>query len=125
MKKLKENVMPLIAAIVCICILMLWYVLEYIEFGKLTGSIADATIFLLFSTLLVSSIAINPIFDTHVTKLANYKGSYYTRNHGEKYRWTCPECGFKIKDEYKYCPYCGQRVLFKLPESVINKYKNK
>lgn len=41
-------------------------------------------------------------------------------HHGERFNeWRCPNrrCGFSVSEDYNYCPYCGQKLKFKLPET--------
>ncbi len=46
---------------------------------------------------------------------------------GEEFpEWRCPnrKCGMMVADDYRYCPYCGQRIRFKLPtRKELEKYE--
>ena len=51
-----------------------------------------------------------------VRKFAEFVG--YTFYHGERFnKWRCPniKCGFYVSEDYKYCPYCGQKIKFGEP----------
>lgn len=51
-----------------------------------------------------------------IRKYAEFLG--YERYQGKRFNnWRCPnkKCGMGILEEYKCCPYCGQKVKFKQP----------
>lgn len=41
--------------------------------------------------------------------------------------WRCPnkKCGMSVAEEYKCCPYCGQRIKFSISEETQNYIKIK
>jgi len=54
-----------------------------------------------------------------IRKFAEFVG--YTLYYGEKFNdWRCPneKCGFSVSEEYKCCPYCGQKIKFREPPKV-------
>lgn len=45
----------------------------------------------------------------------------YWIHKGERFNeWSCPNkrCGMHVAEDYAFCPYCGQRLMFKVPEKV-------
>lgn len=54
-----------------------------------------------------------------IRKAAEFVG--YMLYHGERFNeWQCPnkKCCMGVSEEYKCCPYCGQRLKFKQPPRV-------
>lgn len=40
---------------------------------------------------------------------------------GERFNeWSCPNkrCGMHVAEEYAFCPYCGQKLMFKVPVKI-------
>lgn len=50
-------------------------------------------------------------------KKAEFVG--YVIYQGERFNeWRCPEkdCGMSVSEEYNFCPYCGRKLVFEIPE---------
>lgn len=45
----------------------------------------------------------------------------YTLYHGNRINdWRCPnkKCGMGVSEDYKFCPYCGQKIRFADPSKA-------
>lgn len=54
-----------------------------------------------------------------IRKNAEFVG--YILIQGERFdEWRCPnqKCSFSVCEDYKFCPYCGQKLKFKEPPDV-------
>lgn len=54
-----------------------------------------------------------------IRKYAEHIG--YTIYQGERINeWRCPnkKCGLHVMEDYNCCPYCGQKIKFKKPDST-------
>lgn len=50
-------------------------------------------------------------------KYAEFVG--YVMFNGERFNeWRCHEknCGMSVSEEYNFCPYCGRKLIFEIPD---------
>lgn len=44
--------------------------------------------------------------------------AYNSYNGEQTLDWICPKCGFGVVEEYNFCPYCGQKIIFEKPNEL-------